>query len=436
MSGQYGEEDTKYNLRHLAGGCIASLLAVLLLQSEKRFIVRYLLAPKGLWLRVPVLICFDVCTVLVFFRCLRYFRSVKSRKLTVDFLLSILLSVVVAVITGVLTFLACERRFMESARAGFFDTDTGMFVLMNLYILFITGFALVFALVFACLVRGRVTYIQYISREIKTIEKDGFGRQLKVNGLDELTDLCTSINHMSQKLYEKQKREQELENRKNELIVNVSHDLRSPLTSIMGYVRLLKQEGASDPEKFQEYISVVDRRLEGLHAMVDELFELTKLNSADVEMNVEKTDLCALLCHLAYEHEILLKNRGLALEKHLAQESFEVQADVNKFVRAVQNLFDNAGKYAKEHSKIVITSYVKGDAFSIQMKNQVREQDCIQAEKLFERFYIADAARSQTKSSGLGLAIVKRIVELHGGKITAHLVDGWLVFKLCFYKQE
>ena len=217
--------------------------------------------------------------------------------------------------------------------------------------------------------------------------------------------------------------------------VNVSHDLRSPLTSVIGYVQLLKQTGPSDMEQFQEYITVVDRRLQGLHKMVDELFELTKLNDPDVNMNLEKADLCALLRHLAYENEILLQKRGLTLQKELTENSFEMEMDVGKIVRAVQNLFDNARKYAKENSTVKILTACSQDMFQLQMKNEVNNAEGIQAEKLFERFYIADAARSDTKSSGLGLAIVKRIVKLHGGEITASVCDGCLVLEIKFVKR-
>ena len=304
----------------------------------------------------------------------------------------------------------------------------------NLSGVFVLLLVAVFSGTFAFLTKRKVNYIQYISREIKNIENDGFGRELKVSGNDEIADLCSSINHMSQKLLEKQENERRLEKRKNELIVNVSHDLRSPLTSIIGYVKLLKKEGASDEEKFREYIDVVDVRLQGLNEMVNELFELTRLNGTDVEMNLEKTDMAALLRHLAYENEILLQEHGLALQNNVTDFSFEMKVDINKIVRAFQNLFDNARKYAKECSEVILSARLEENIFLIQMKNQIKNQETLQAEKLFERFYQGDASRSDTQSSGLGLAIVKRIVELHGGEISADVKEGWLVLEVRFWE--
>ncbi len=438
MSERSGEEVTKYNkedLLHLAGGCMIGLLAGWLLQIEKEEIITYLLSNKLRWVSVSLRILFDTATIAVFYLLLRYFCSKKSRRLTVYYLLSVICSIFAAAAVSILIFLAIESYVMEAARAGFFDTNSGRYFIDHLVFIVFAGIALVFAATFAFLTKRKVTYITYISKEIKTIENDGFGRRLKVNGTDELAGLCMSINHMSQTLLEKQKYEQQLERRKNELIVNVSHDLRSPLTSVIGYVQLLKQTGPSDMEQFQEYITVVDRRLQGLHKMVDELFELTKLNDPDVNMNLEKADLCALLRHLAYENEILLQKRGLTLQKELTENSFEMEMDVGKIVRAVQNLFDNARKYAKENSTVKILTACSQDMFQLQMKNEVNNAEGIQAEKLFERFYIADAARSDTKSSGLGLAIVKRIVKLHGGEITASVCDGCLVLEIKFVKR-
>lgn len=433
-----GEEGIRYNKEqalHLAGGCMIGLLAGWLLLQEKKEIIMYLLPDKMQWLAGWLHLLFDIAAAAVFYLCFRYFNSDKSRKLTVYYLLCIVISVFVTIAVGVLAFLSVERYVMDAARAGFFDTNRGMYVLNHLVFFTFTGTALVFTLTFAFLTKRKVSYIRYISREIKTIENDGFGRVLEVNGTDELAKLCMSINHMSKTLLEKQTYEQQLERRKNELIVNVSHDLRSPLTSVIGYVQLLKQTGVSDPKLFQEYIAVVDRRLQGLHTMVDELFELTKLNDPEVSLNLEYTDLCALIRHLAYENEILLQKCGLRLQSEMTENCFEMDADVGKIVRAVQNLFDNAGKYAKEGSVVKIwTDCTKGQ-FQMQMKNEIRKQDQIQADQLFERFYIADAARSETKSSGLGLAIVKRIVELHHGKISAFVCDGWLVIAMEFYKR-
>lgn len=437
MSRQCGEGDINCKKRHplhVAGGCVVSLQAILILQGEKDFIVNYLIPYHMEWLQILIRCLFDAGTAAAVFFIFRYFLSVKSHKLIIYYLLSVVLSVAAAVLAGGLIIRFLKDWFIETAASGFLDTKSGIFIMTNLSGVFVLLLVAVFSGAFAFLTKRKVNYIQYISREIKNIENDGFGRELKVSGNDEIADLCSSINHMSQKLLEKQENERRLEKRKNELIVNVSHDLRSPLTSIIGYVKLLKKEGASDEEKFREYIDVVDVRLQGLNEMVNELFELTRLNGTDVEMNLEKTDMAALLRHLAYENEILLQEHGLALQNNVTDFSFEMKVDINKIVRAFQNLFDNARKYAKEGSEVILSAGLEENIFLIQMKNQIKNQETLQAEKLFDRFYQGDASRSDTRSSGLGLAIVKRIVELHGGEITADVKEGWLVLEVRFWE--
>lgn len=238
---------------------------------------------------------------------------------------------------------------------------------------------------------------------------------------------------MSQKLFEKEQSEKEMERRKDELITNVSHDLRSPLTSIIGYVQLLKKD-PTDTEKFREYIEVVDLRLQGLNKMVNELFELTKLNGTDIAMNFERVDIVALLEHLAWENKILLQERGISLVTEIEDTPFEMEVDVGKMVRALQNLFDNARKYAKENSNVILCAAYKKDVFEIQMENKMANAEDLQEKKLFERFYKGDFSRSDMGSSGLGLAIIKRIIELHEGEIHARVEGEWMKFCIKFNK--
>lgn len=134
---------------------------------------------------------------------------------------------------------------------------------------------LVFAVVFSCITKKKIKYIQLLSKEMKKIEQEGFGRTLEVYGEDELADLCISMNHMSEELYKKEQREKQIEKQKRELITNVSHDLCSPLTSVIGYVELLKQGAEQNPQVYQEYMSVVERRLQGLKICLNDVIKGT-----------------------------------------------------------------------------------------------------------------------------------------------------------------
>ena len=172
----------------------------------------------------------------------------------------------------------------------------------------------VFLAVFGLITKKKAMYISYICGEVSKLAEDSKGIVIEEKGGDELEKISASINKMSRELNEKRQHERELERQRSELITNVSHDLRSPLTSIIGYVRLLKENGCSDEEKFNEYIEVTDRRLEGLNKLVNELFELTKLDVPDLTLDYEQCDVTGFIKQFGFEMEQILRQQGLELE--------------------------------------------------------------------------------------------------------------------------
>lgn len=288
-----------------------------------------------------------------------------------------------------------------------------------------------FVVSFSIRINRRVRYVEYLSREIQFIRKEGFGRVMELRGDDEITQLCAGINAMSVQLKEKEDLQRKQLQSKNELITNVSHDLRSPLTSIIGYVDLLKSTGPQDRQKFDEYIEVVERRLTGLNDLINELFEYTKLNSAEKPPDMEQMDVLELLRHILYENRILMEAQGLTLCWQLDAESYVANINKQQMVRMFQNLLDNARKYADRSAPVRVTAWA-GGGLHICIANRVEDTGGLEPEQMFDRFYRADKARSDTSSSGLGLAIVKRIVELHGGEISASLQGHELSVHLVF----
>ncbi len=277
-----------------------------------------------------------------------------------------------------------------------------------------------FIVSFSVRINRRVRYVEYLSREIQKIREEGFGRTMELQGDDEITRLCAVINEMSVQLREKEEREKRQQRSKDELITNVSHDLRSPLTSIIGYVELLKETGPEDRQRFAEYIEVVERRLTGLNGLINELFEYTKLNSAERPPDMEKRDVLEVLRHILCEYKILMEAEGLALTWQLEAESHIAHINTQQMVRVFQNLLDNARKYADRSAPVTVTAQDTG-RLHIRIANRVTDTHGIEPDRIFERLYRADQARSASQSSGLGLAIVKRIVELHGGEVDASL---------------
>lgn len=362
-------------------------------------------------------------TVFVIFLVYRKLSSSFRKRLTTYFLKAACVSLVIslAVLAVVLTMI---QLLLHSGMWDYFHDLGYGYLIAAEYLQSVLAVAfpvICFVVSFSIKVNRRVRYVEYLSQEIQKIREEGFGRRMELQGDDEITQLCAVINEMSVQLREKEEREKRQQQSKNELITNVSHDLRSPLTSIIGYVELFKETGPEDRQRFDEYIEVVERRLTGLNGLINELFEYTKLNSADRFPDMEKRDVLELLRHILYEYKVLMEAEGLELSWKLGGvKSHAADINTQQMVRVFQNLLDNARRYADRSAPVTVTAQDMG-RLHICITNRLADAQDIEPDRIFERFYCGDRARSATQSSGLGLAIVKRIVELHGGEANASL---------------
>lgn len=361
-------------------------------------------------------------TVCVIFLVYRRLSSSFQKRLTVYFLKAACVSLAVSLVVLAVV-LSMMQLLLHSGMWNYFHDLGYRYLIAAEYLPSVVAVALTvicFIVSFSVRINRRVRYVEYLSQEIQKIREEGFGRTMELQGDDEITRLCAVINEMSVQLREKEEREKRQQQSKDELITNVSHDLRSPLTSIIGYVELLKETGPEDRQRFAEYIEVVERRLTGLNGLINELFEYTKLNSADRLPDMEKRDVLELLRHILYEYKILMEGEGLTLSWQLGAESHAAHINTQQMVRVFQNLLENARRYA-DHSAPVTVTAQDADRLHICITNRLTDACGIEPDRIFERFYCGDRARSTPQSSGLGLAIVKRIVELHGGEVNASL---------------
>ena len=361
-------------------------------------------------------------TIFVIFLIYRKLSSSFQKRLTAYFLKAACVSLVISLVVLAIVLTMMQVLLHSGMWDFFYELGYGYLIAAEYLpsVLAVAFPVICFVVSFSVRVNRRVRYVEYLSQEIQKIRDEGFGRSMELQGDDEITQLCAIINEMSVQLREKEEREKRQQQSKNELITNVSHDLRSPLTSIIGYVDLLKKTGPEDREKFNEYIEVVERRLAGLNGLINELFEYTKLNSADRFPDMEKRDVLELLRHILYEYKILMEAEGLALSWQLEAKSYAAYINTQQMVRVFQNLLDNARRYADRSAPVTVTAQDMG-RLHICITNRLTDAHGIEPDRIFERFYCGDRARSTPQSSGLGLAIVKRIVELHGGEVDASL---------------
>ena len=219
---------------------------------------------------------------------------------------------------------------------------------------------------------------------------------------------------------------------KTELITNVSHDLKTPLTAITTYVELLKKENITDEER-KEYVDTLDRKSQRLKVLIEDLFEVSKASSNNITLNLMNVDLVKLMKQVVVEHKEKYDEAGLELHWRVPEEKVELQLDSQKTYRIFENLFSNIQKYAMPHSRVYINVTDEEGQVSIVVKNMSAEPLNVAAEELTERFVRGDASRN-TEGSGLGLAIAKNFTEAQKGSFEV-CVDGDLFKTILIWKK-
>jgi signal transduction histidine kinase len=277
-----------------------------------------------------------------------------------------------------------------------------------------------FFLTFYYLTRRKMNYIEDLAGGLLKISEGRLGHRVPQRSQDELGSLAQNINHMAEELQKRIEEERRVEQVKNELITNVSHDLRTPLTSIMGYLRLLNERRFETEEQAAEYLRVAFSKSEQLQGLVNDLFEYTKLSSPGLNMHRTDVRLDDLLGQLVEEYVPICEEAGLTLRPELPPQHVVRRVDPDLLVRVLDNLLGNAVKYSRRPGEIVVSLTEDDEGALIAVQNQGDAIAQADLTRLFERFYRVDAARSSaTGGSGLGLAIAKSIVEHHGGEIWA-----------------
>ena len=213
------------------------------------------------------------------------------------------------------------------------------------------------------------------------------------------------------------------ERTKAELITNVSHDIKTPLTSIISYVDLLKRENIDNP-KAVEYIDVLDKKSERLKQLILDLIEASKTSTGNIELEKMNLNLVELTGQVVGEYEDKFKEKNLELVENITVDSAMINADGRRVFRIIDNIFGNVYKYAQDNTRVYLNLGLGSDEKSVilSLKNVSKEMLNISADELTERFVRGDKSRS-TEGSGLGLSIAKNLTELHDGKFKIN-IDG------------
>lgn len=211
-------------------------------------------------------------------------------------------------------------------------------------------------------------------------------------------------------------------------IENISHDLRTPLTSIRGYLELMNDENASEEEK-KEYISVVERRAKGLQNLIQVFYDLSRLENKEYNLDLEMIDINMVLREQVLVYYNDFEAKGINVDISLEQKPIYLKLDKNAIERVFANLIQNAIKYGKSRFKICLE--IIGKEVILVFANDTDDLQKEDGKFLFDRFYMKNSSRNN-QSSGLGLTITKFLVELMDGQIELNINEGWVEFKIKF----
>lgn len=246
----------------------------------------------------------------------------------------------------------------------------------------------------------------------------------------ELKNIEDELNNTKKIVIRNEQVAKETEQRKNDLIMYLAHDLKTPLTSVIGYLTLLRDEQQISPELREHYLEISLDRAERLEELINEFFEITRFNLTNITLELSRINMTRMLEQISYEFTPLYAEKELTCNLSLDPD-LEMLVDVDKMERVFDNLIRNAINYSFEKGTITILAKKQGDMVEFIFRN---EGDTIPEEKLkriFEQFFRLDSSRrSKTGGAGLGLAISKEIVELHHGTITAFSKNEIIEFSL------
>ena len=244
---------------------------------------------------------------------------------------------------------------------------------------------------------------------------------MEVTGEDEISDLCRDFEEMRKRLLESTEQKLEYDQESKELISNISHDLKTPLTAIKGYVEGIMDGVADTPEKMDRYIRTIYNKTNDMDRLINELTFYSKIDANRIPYTFNKINVKNYFEDCVEEMGIELESKGFAFSyKNEVDDSVEVIADAEQIKRVINNIVSNSVKYMdKSDPRIDIRVKEVGDFVQIEIEDNGRGIGTKELPNIFERFYRADASRHSAGGSGIGLSIVKKIIEDHGGKIWA-----------------
>ena len=303
----------------------------------------------------------------------------------------------------------------------------------------IVCFIFFFSVYFVFFTKKIVDYFEQIDRGIEEFSEGNFDIEFEVRNEDELSNMARNLNRTTGEINRILAKERDEEKSRKEFITCIAHDLRTPLTSVIGYLQLVmaKAHASRSNEELQikneEYVKIAYEKAIRLQGLIEELFSFTKTDSTELRLHLTEIDVVKLMEQLADECYPSLQEAGLTLEFKTSAETIKIEADGDLMARAIANLLTNGIKYGKDGKKIIIDLYRENENSDLHIRiinygRLIPEKDI---DHIFDKFYRVEDSRSlQTGGAGLGLAITQNIVKLHGGCVNVKSDLSGTVFEI------
>lgn len=340
----------------------------------------------------------------------RIVYSIRWRFILLFFLSLILAAIATFLLLGLASLLRSTEPFRSILRALAYSS-------LDLPAIILAG--LICFMIFYVLLTSRVSrYLDEISLALRTIARGDFDVHVPKRGADELGELAGNVNNMVARLRAAVEEERKLEEAKNQLIAGVSHDLRTPLTSIIGYLELVVQQKYKSEIEMRQYASIAHQKSLRLQLLINELFEYTRLNYGGQVNEWSVISLNDLLQQLVEEWAWPFEQAQMAIRLKLLANRIQVRADGNLLVRVFENLLANGIRYGQQGGYLDLVLSTEADLAVVRVISYGELIPLDDWERVFVSFYRVDESRSERGGgSGLGLAIAKQIVQLHAGTI-------------------